>query len=88
MFDNGPNYDYHSIIRKRDEEFSSQFDGLGEKTEKYTPFTIPIRKQNENGKTLTCKIKLIDVSVWLTIKSLLKDSTKTNAKIACLILKT
>ena len=70
VFHNGPNYDYHPIIRERDEEFSSQFDGLGEKTEKYTPFTISIRKQNENGKTLTCKIKLIDVSVWLTIKTL------------------
>ena len=61
VFHNGPNYDYHSIIRERDEEFSSQFDGLGEKTEKYTAFTVPIKKQNENGKTLTCKIKLIDV---------------------------
>ena len=46
VFQNGVNYDYHSIIRERerDEEFSSQFDGLAEKTEKYTAFTVPIKK--------------------------------------------
>ena len=50
VFHNGPNYDYHSIIRERDEEFSSQFDSLGEKTEKYMAFTVPIKNKMKTGR--------------------------------------
>ena len=31
-----------------------------ENTEKYTTFSVPIRKEFENGKTITCKLKFID----------------------------
>ena len=31
------------------------------KKQKYTTFSVPIKKGNENGKTVTCKIKFIDI---------------------------
>ena len=39
---NGPKYDYHFIIRELAEEFKGQFECLGENTEKYITFSVPI----------------------------------------------
>ena len=41
---NGSNYDYHFIIKELGEEFKKQFTCLGENTEKYITFTVPIEK--------------------------------------------
>ena len=41
---NGSNYDYHFIIKELTEEFKIQFTCLGENTETYTTFTVPIEK--------------------------------------------
>ena len=57
---NGLKYDYHFIIRELAEESKVQFECLGENTEKYITFSIPIKKENDNGKTITYKIKFID----------------------------
>ena len=57
---NGSKYDYHFIIRELAEEFKGQFECLGENTEKYITFSIPIKKEHDNGKTITYKIKFID----------------------------
>ena len=60
VFHNGFKYDYHFKIRELAEEFKGQFECLGENTEKYIPFSVPINKEIENNKTITCKIKFID----------------------------
>ena len=39
---NGSTYDYHFIIKQ---EFKGQFECLGENTEKYITFSIPIKKK-------------------------------------------
>ena len=39
---NGSKYDYHFIIKKLAEEFEEQFECLGENTEKYITFSVPI----------------------------------------------
>ena len=57
---NGSKYDYHFIIKELAEEFKGQFECLGENTEKYITFSVPIKKENEDGKTITYKIKFID----------------------------
>ena len=57
---NGSVYDYHFIIKKLAEEFKGQFECLGENTEKYITFSVPIKKEHDNGKTITYKIKFID----------------------------
>ena len=44
IFHNGFTYDYHFIIRKLTEKFEGQFECLGENTEKYTTFSVPIKK--------------------------------------------
>ena len=42
---NGSDYDDHFIIKELAEEFEKQFTCLGENTEKYITFTVPIGKE-------------------------------------------
>ena len=58
---NGSKYDYHFIIKELAEEFKGQFECLGENTEKYITFSVPIKKENKDDKTITYKIKFIIV---------------------------
>ena len=44
-FHSGSKYDYHFIINELAEEFKKQFTFLGENTEKYITFTVPIEKE-------------------------------------------
>ena len=44
---------------------------LGENTEKYITFSVPIKKEHDNGKTITYKIKFIDTCRFM--KSKLSD---------------
>ena len=68
MFHNGSTYDYHFIIKELAEEFEGEFECLGENTEKYITFSVPIKKeitqkdQNGNDKItkISYKIKFID----------------------------
>ena len=48
------------IIKKLAEEFKGNFDCLGENTEKYITLLTPIKKDLDNGKTITYKLKFID----------------------------
>ena len=49
------------------EEFKGEFECLGENTEKYISFSVPIKKEHDNGKTTTYKIKFIDS--WRCMRS-------------------
>ena len=60
VFHNGSTYDYHFIINKLAKEFDGQLECLGENTEKYITFSVPISKELDNGKTITYKLKFID----------------------------
>ena len=60
MFHNGSIYDYPFIIKKLAKEFEGQVECLGENTEKYVTFSVPIKKELDNGKKITYKIKFID----------------------------
>ena len=46
IFHNGSTYDYHFIIRELVKEFEGNFECLGENTEKYITFSVPIKKKN------------------------------------------
>ena len=61
-------YDYHFIIRELAEEFKGQFECLGEISEKYIAFLVPIKKENEDGKTIIYKIKFIDTCRFMQSK--------------------
>ena len=63
MFRNGSTYDYHFIIKNLAEEFEGKFGCLGENTEKYIPFSVPIKKEitkKEKVVKISHKIKFID----------------------------
>ena len=62
VFHNGSTYDYHFIIRQFAEEFEGEFKCLGENTEKYITFSVPLKNQNDNdnSKKITYKLKFID----------------------------
>ena len=61
-FHNGSKYDYHFIIKELAEEFKGEFDCLGENTEKYISFSVPIKKEHNDyiNELITYKIKFID----------------------------
>ena len=62
VFHNGSTYDYHFIIKELVKEFEGNFDCLGENTEKYITFSVPIKKKIENKASIEnrYKIKFID----------------------------
>ena len=61
IFHNGSTYDYHFIIKELACEFNGNFECLGENTEKYITFSVPIKKKIENkNMDITYKIKFID----------------------------
>ena len=61
VFHNGSIYDYHFIIKELVKEFDGNFECLGENTEKYITFSVPIKKKMENKNIeITYKIKFID----------------------------
>ena len=47
VFHNGSTYDYHFIIKEFVKEFEGNFDCLGENTEKYITFSVPLKKKIE-----------------------------------------
>ena len=53
-------HDYHFIIEELAKEFGGQFECLWENKEKYITFSVPIKKELDNGKTITYKLKFID----------------------------
>ena len=61
VFHNGSTYDYHFIIKVLVKEFNGNFDCLGENTEKYITFSVPLKKKIENkDNQINYKIKFID----------------------------
>ena len=67
---NGSVYDFHFLIKELAEDVKGEFECLGENTEKYITFSVPIKKEhdNDNGKTITYKIKFIDTCRFMQTK--------------------
>ena len=59
-FHNGSTYDYRFTINQPAKEFNDQLECLGENTEKYITFSVPIKKELDNNYTITFKLKFID----------------------------
>ena len=55
VFHSRSNYDYHFKIKKLSREFEGHFDCLCESTERCMTFSAPIKKEIENGKSVTYK---------------------------------
>ena len=90
---NGSNYDYHFIIKELANEFEGQFQCLGENTEKYKTFSVPIEKEvtkrdkddNESVVTISNKIKFIDSARFMesSLSNLLDNLAEGIHKIKC-----
>ena len=60
VFHNGSTYDYQFIIKELLKEFEGNFQCLGENTEKYITFSVPLKNKIENKNIeITYKIKFI-----------------------------
>ena len=61
VFHNGSTYNYHFIMKELVKEFDGNFECLGENTEKYITFSVPLKKKIENKNIeITYKITFID----------------------------
>ena len=60
IFHNGSSYDYHFIIKRLVEEFDEDFECLGDNKEKYVTFSVPIKNESNEDRTIIYKIKFID----------------------------
>ena len=60
VFQNGSTYDYDFIINQIAKEFDGQLECLKENTETYITFWVPIKKELDNNKIITYKLKFID----------------------------
>ena len=68
VFHNGSTYDYHFIIKELVKEFDGNFECLGENTEKYLMFSVPLKKKIENKSIeITYKIKFIDSYKFMSV---------------------
>ena len=61
-------YDNHFIINESAKECKGQLACIGENMEKYITFSVPIKKEYDDGKTITRKLRFIDcfrfMSAW------------------------
>ena len=80
IFHNGSTYDYHFIIKELASEFDGNFECLGENTEKYITFSVPLKKKIDNKNIdITYKIKFIDGFRFMTtLLSKLVDNLTDN----------
>ena len=61
VFHNDSTYDYQFVIKELVKEFDRNFECLGENTEKYITFSVPLKKKIENKNIeITYKIKFTD----------------------------
>ena len=80
IFHNGSTYDYHFIIKELACEFEGNFECLGENTQKYITFSVPIKKKIDNKNIdITYKIKFINIFRFMaTSLSKLVDNLTDN----------
>ena len=73
---------YPFIIKELAEEFKGELECLGEDTEKYISFSVPIKNEHDNDKTITYKIKLVDSCRFMPSKlsNLVDDLSEINNK--------
>ena len=53
-------YDTHFIINQLAIEFKGELNCIGDNMENYITFSVPIKKELNNGKTVTYKLRFID----------------------------
>ena len=82
VFHNGSTYGYHFIIKQLAREFKGYFECLGDNTEKYITFSVPIKKEHDNDKTTTYKLKFINSYKFMqdSLSNLVDNLSEINNK--------
>ena len=69
MIHNGSNYDFHLLIKDLAKELKSNIYCLGENTEKYISFSLPILNKKIYNESINYNLKFIDIyrfmNFWL-----------------------
>ena len=81
VFHNGSTYDYQFKINQLAKEFKGQLECLGENTEKYITFSIPIKKKLDNNKTVMFRLKFIDSFRFMSTSLSSLKFTKEKCKV-------
>ena len=64
---NGSTYDYQFIVNHLAKEFDGQIEWLEKNTKKFITFSVPIKKEFDNTKTITYKLKFSDSFRFMSI---------------------
>ena len=93
VFRNGSNYVYHFIIKELKKEFEGEFNCLGENTEKYKTFSVPITKEvkrmnknaEETTKTIPYSLQFTDSARFMgnSLSNLVDNLAEGILKIKC-----
>ena len=93
VFHNGSNYDYRFIMKDLANQFKGKFECLGENTEKYKTFSVPIEREikkidkdgSEGITTLSYKIKFIDIARFIpsSLSNLVDNLAEGIHKVKC-----
>ena len=84
VFHNDSTNDYHFIINQLAKESDGQLKCLRENTGKYITFSVPIKKELDNTKAITYKLKFIDSFRFMsTLLSSLVDNLSEIYKKEC-----
>ena len=59
-------YETHFIITQLAEELKGELNRIGENMEKYITFSVPIKKECDDNKTITYKLSFIDSFRFMT----------------------
>ena len=54
-------FDTHFILNQLTIEFKGELNCIGDNMEKYITFSVPIKKECDHNKTITYKLKFIDI---------------------------
>ena len=93
VFLSGSSYDCHFIIKELAEKFKVQYTCLGENTEKYITFSVPIdkgiKRNGTNGeeitKTISNRLQFIDSAGFMatSLSNLVNNIAEGNHKVKC-----
>ena len=78
-------YDTHFIINQLAEEFKGELNCIGDNMEKYITFSAPIKKECDDGKTITRKLRFINSfrSMSTSLSELVDNMTEIFNGIEC-----
>ena len=60
IINHNASYDTHFIINQSAEEFKDELNCIGENMETYITFSVPIKKECDDGRAIAYKVRFID----------------------------